>query len=436
MHVLRCLGKPLAWGLLMSAVPEDGVGVTTKGAIMKSGMRTVIYAFALMALAACSSGDGGGGTTPVASAPPLTGTFVDAPVVGLPYATSSGLSGVTDNQGRFSYRAGDTIRFSYGQTTIGPIPTAPQVTPWTAFGLNSPDPADPRWINLARFLQTFNNNLQVVTSAIQAVPAIDFSLPIIVFTNDPNVGQLLMTANAPQPLVSAAQATATLTGQFALLGSWFVQGNPPNPNSFIVFTAMADGTFVLSEDGTNDPTGRDGMERGTYTWNPATNAFTATVSVDTNGQIGLSHTNPPLTAIVTGNTVTFTETGGTPVVLSRVVDPVNPFVGAWRFDNTDGPGTIAVLTLFENGTFVLVTDETAPINDGIERGLYSRDPATGNVTFTRLPLPIDTNADTGVFDPAVLGSVVVNVVVNGDTMTVTEPGNPTPIIGTRIRPPQ
>jgi hypothetical protein len=414
------------------------VGVTTKGAVMKSRMMSAVWALGIaLLLAACSSGDGGGGTTPVASAPPLTGTFVDAPVVGLPYATSSGLSGVTDNQGRFSYRAGDTITFSYGQTTLGPIPTAPQVTPWTAFGLLTPDPADPRWVNLARLLQTFNNNLPVVTPAIQAVPAIDFSLPIIVFTNDPNVGQLLMTANAPQPLVSAAQATATLTGQFALLGSWFVQGNPPNPNNFIVFTAMADGTFVLSEDGTNDPTGRDGMERGTYTWNPATNSFTATVHVDTNGQIGLSHTNPPLTAIVTGDTVTFTETGGTPVVLTRVVDttvPVNPFVGAWRFDNTDGPGTIAVLTLFENGTFVLVTDETAPINDGIERGTYTV-AQNGDVTFVRTTPSIDTNADTGVFDPAVPGSVVVNIVVNGDTMTVTEPGSPS-FTGTRIRPPQ
>jgi hypothetical protein len=405
---------------------------------MKSGMRTAIYAFALMALAACSSGgDGGGGTTPVASAPPLTGTLLDAPVVGMPYVTSSGLSGVTDAQGQFRYRAGDTITFSYGQTTIGPIPTAPQITPWTAFGLNTPDPAKPAWVNLARFLQTFNNQLPSVTPAIAGLLPVIFDQADAAFSTDLNLSNLLTAMGSnPAALVSAAQARQTLGQQFSHLGSWFAQ-NIFGPN-FVVFTAMADGTFVISEDGSSDPTGRDGMERGIYTWNPATGAFTATVQVDTNGQNGISHATPPFTAIINpANTLTFTPGGGDPpVVLTRVIDnavPANPAVGAWRFDNTDGPGTMAVVTLFANGTFVLVSDETAPINDGMERGMYSASDPNGNVTFTRL---VDTNADAGIFDPAGPAQEVLNIAINGDTMTVTEPGNPTQFIGARIRPPQ
>ncbi len=398
---------------------------------MKQGTISAVFIVgAAMWLAACSSGgDGGaGGGTPVA-APTLTGTFVDAPVAGLPYATSSGLGGTTNAQGQFSYRSGDTVTFSYGQNVSNPIPAAPMVTPWTMFGLNSPDPADPRWINLARLLQTFNNVLPPVTPAIQALPAVNFQQSTDGFGADPAVGQLLATANAPpQGLVSAALARQVLSQQFTLLGSWFAQ-NTAGPN-FIVFTAMADGTYTISEDGSSDPLGRDGMERGTYTWDPTTGAFTRIVQVDTNSENGLSHTPLPITITVTGNT--FTSTDG-PTILNtfaRISDAANPAVGAWRFDNTDGPGTLAVLTLFADGAFVLVTDEVAPGSDGIERGLYSI--ANGNVTFTKT---IDTNSASGFFNPAVLGPTVEQIAIAGDTMTLTSPGEPS-LTGTRIRPPQ
>ena len=83
---------------------------------MKRGVIPAVFIVgAAMWLAACSGGgDGGtGGGTP-AAAPTLTGTFVDAPVSGLSYATSSGLSGTTNAQGQFSYRSGDTGQCAQG----------------------------------------------------------------------------------------------------------------------------------------------------------------------------------------------------------------------------------------------------------------------------------------------------------------------------------
>lgn len=397
---------------------------------MKQGMiNAVVIVGTAMLLAACSGGgDGGGGGGTPAAAPTLTGAFVDdAPVAGLPYAASSGLGGTTNAQGQFSYRSGDTVTFSYGQTVSNAIPAAPQVTPWTAFGLNSPDTADPRWVNLARLLQTFNNVLPPVTPAIQALPGVNFQQSTAAFGADPAVVQLLAAANAPQPLVSAAQATQALTPQFAILGSWFAQ-NTSGPN-FAVFTAMADGIFTVSEDGSNDPTGSNGMERGTYTWNPATGAFTRTIQVDTNGTNGISGATSPITVAVNGNTLTITDPAGSNV-LTRVSD-ANPAVGAWRFDNTDGPGTLAVLTLFANGTFVVVTDESAPVHDGMERGSYSM-ALNGDATFIKT---IDTNSDAGLFNPAVPVATLVNIAIAGDTMTLTFPGEPSST-GTRIRPPQ
>jgi hypothetical protein len=392
-------------------------------------MNAVVIVGVALSLVACSGGGGdGGGGTP-AAAPTLTGTFVDAPVAGLPYATSSGLSGVTNLQGQFSYRSGDTVQFSYGQTVLGSIPAVPQVTPWTVFGLNSPDTADPRWINLARLLQTFNNVLPPVTPAIQAFPAVNFNLATADFGADPAVVQMLTAA--PLPLVSAAEATLTLGQQFVILGSW--QRQSQVDAAFTVFTAMADGTYVVSEDGASDLTGKDGMERGTYTYDPVTGAFTRTILVDTNGTIGISSAGPPMALFVNADVLTFADSGSSEVFTRVIatVAPANSFVGAWRFDNTDGvAGSLVVLTLFENGIFVLAGDEALPSSDGIEKGIYSVG-MNDIVTFTRI---IDTNTTAGIFGPTDVGPVVVSVVVNGDTMTFND-GNET-YTGTRIRPPQ
>ena len=57
------------------------------------------------------------------------GVFAEAPVAGLAYATES-LSGVTDAEGRYTYRAGESISFSLGNTKLGePTPAAGTLSP-------------------------------------------------------------------------------------------------------------------------------------------------------------------------------------------------------------------------------------------------------------------------------------------------------------------
>jgi len=75
-------------------------------------------------LTACGGGGGGGSTAvsepvnpAVVASPTLTGVFVDAPTKGLVYkALPSGLSGVTDVDGKFKYRDGDKVSFSIATT--------------------------------------------------------------------------------------------------------------------------------------------------------------------------------------------------------------------------------------------------------------------------------------------------------------------------------
>lgn len=82
-----------------------------------------------LVLAGC--GGGGGGSSSAVSPPvvnpappPITqtqvGYFVDGPVVNLQYsALPSGLSGTTDLTGAFSFKAGDTVTFSFGGIALG-----------------------------------------------------------------------------------------------------------------------------------------------------------------------------------------------------------------------------------------------------------------------------------------------------------------------------
>ena len=48
-----------------------------------------------------------------------TGYFIDAPVEGLSYKSTSGLSGVTDSAGKFQYRKGEKVQFSLGRLGFG-----------------------------------------------------------------------------------------------------------------------------------------------------------------------------------------------------------------------------------------------------------------------------------------------------------------------------
>lgn len=76
----------------------------------------LLIALAALGLTACGGGGGGSdnsnnGSTPVSTV--LTGTFTDAPTQGLEYsALPSGFSGVTDADGHFQFKAGDTVSFS------------------------------------------------------------------------------------------------------------------------------------------------------------------------------------------------------------------------------------------------------------------------------------------------------------------------------------
>lgn len=85
-----------------------------------------------------------------------TGVFLDSAVSGAAYRTSSGLKGTTDAQGRFDYRAGDTVTFSVGGIDLPAAKAAAKVTPLDLVGATHA--GDPRALTIARLLQSVDDD--------------------------------------------------------------------------------------------------------------------------------------------------------------------------------------------------------------------------------------------------------------------------------------
>ncbi|YCM42059.1 hypothetical protein V2O64_12175 [Verrucomicrobiaceae bacterium 227] len=102
----------------------------------------------------------------------------------------------------------------------------------------------------------------------------------------------------------------------AIIGAWRLCDNDEARTAVIVF--LGNGYYYHGQVNQGDPSGEDGMERGTYSWNEATGILTATPITDTNLELGLSH---PLTGYdevtVTGQ-VSLRIFDGEPFYLHRI----------------------------------------------------------------------------------------------------------------------
>ncbi|MGF1741874.1 hypothetical protein L4C34_12500 [Vibrio profundum] len=111
--------------------------------------RLILAASISLALMGCNS-DGGS----TASQTQTSGSFVDAPIAGMAYTTSSGKSGFTDSEGNYSAPKGDTITFYLGGKEnglkIGAASGRDVLTPFEATGSYQ------RAVNLAVILQSLN----------------------------------------------------------------------------------------------------------------------------------------------------------------------------------------------------------------------------------------------------------------------------------------
>ncbi|WP_394212359.1 hypothetical protein [Enterovibrio calviensis] len=115
---------------------------------------SLLAASVALVLAGCGSDDSApvvGGGSQVGGV--IVGQFIDAAVEGLTYTTSSGLSGLTDNEGQYSAKQTDTITFYLGGENgikIGAASNRGVITPFEAAGKYGNS------INLAILLQSLD----------------------------------------------------------------------------------------------------------------------------------------------------------------------------------------------------------------------------------------------------------------------------------------
>ena len=118
---------------------------------LKTITLAVMTATSSLFLAAC--GDDGGSSL-------STGVFLDSPVQGLYYeAAPSGHSGVTDAEGRFSYRSGDTVSFYVGGksgTLLGSATGGAIVGPFEVTNNTARDWSNAQTTSMLRVLQSLD----------------------------------------------------------------------------------------------------------------------------------------------------------------------------------------------------------------------------------------------------------------------------------------
>ena len=134
------------------------------------GINLLVSSTLSLGLAACSSSGSSSSTSPAESNTEI-GTFVDAPVQGLMYSTSS-QSGVTDVNGNFKYKNGEEITFKIGNLVLGKVSAKKTITPLTLGGDSDLNTIGLKAINIARILQSLdasptNNDLIVIPSSLK-----------------------------------------------------------------------------------------------------------------------------------------------------------------------------------------------------------------------------------------------------------------------------
>jgi len=178
------------------------------------------------------------------------------------------------------------------------------------------------------------------------------------------------------------QRVASETNPF--VGGWsFGDATSADTGAGIV-VFLENGVYFHAEDIEADPPfEQDGMERGTYSWNPETRDFSATQTADTNGQIGFSDPEGEQRASLFGDSLLF-EFGLFQFTLDRVVTasetPADPplIVGAWVHNN-GAEGDSDVLVFLENGIYFHAEDSDV---DTMQRGRYLWDEESGDLNLT------------------------------------------------------
>jgi hypothetical protein len=365
-------------------------------------------------LAGCGGGGGGDSGTSTS-----TGVFSDAPVAGLSYTTSSGLSGTTDGQGHYNYHAGDTVTFKLGGITLGTLTAGALLTP-DDVAAKAPLAVRANVLsNLLVFLQSLDsdgdpsNGITIPAGALSAAALASvgpsyFQAAPGTFAGDATLASLVTAAGGQAHLVALVDAEAHFKRQFfaAARGAWVPEVGQLGTHQMAALHLDEFGDYMVAMAQPDDGSGgTPGIEVGGMDWNPLSHALTITIDTDTNGSNGFS--NPTgahyLMALENGKLVVRDQ--ATPnvveVTLVRAPDSGTGIVGTWMVPELRSLiGAPVMVSFFGDGTYLMADpagdlSPSACGDPGVEYGSYAYNGTT--LTVSAAPY-YDTNGCAGLYD--------------------------------------
>lgn len=160
-----------------------------------SNLYRVLFILIIIIIGGCGGSEGFTPAKNNQNSSPLiqTGVFIDSAVEGLRYRTGN-LHGFTDSKGTFKYINGNEVSFYVGDIFIGKAKGNTIITPVDLIA-DTDDPTHPTVTNIARFLQTLDddniplNGIKITSAATNLAKgkSISFAQSEGDFTNDANV---------------------------------------------------------------------------------------------------------------------------------------------------------------------------------------------------------------------------------------------------------
>ncbi len=367
-------------------------------------------------LTACggSDNDSSSSQNPPPNSTTQIGVLTDGPVIGVKYlrntSTGESIEGTTNEKGEFEYAEGDTVRFFIGDVQLGEaVKAKARITP-----LDLAESENER-TNLMVFLQSLDSEgdhtdgIQISQEAQTALTTVNLNFDQS--TTDFITEVVTKTAITQDQLVTPEEATSNFQATFYkdIAGTWEIGRTN---TSAVLLHILPDGRYAIGEADMVDGDGTPGIEIGQLNWNALTTTLSPVISIDTNGDYGLSHPDDDglFRLSYNGTDLVLTEAGFGSVHILTKVKQSTGLVGTWQFNQTH------LFAFFDTGFYFLLDTEGDDdcAEPGIEYGKYSM---TAN-TLTVTEVLYDTNECGGLHDPWDQSKVNATYNILGTSLTL------------------
>ena len=241
MIILKELGEFIRYNKGEVFPKEDGM----QGLLLGRSCRKFCVVLLALGLVACA--DSGTENAPPQGPPPevQTGVLVDSFIAGIRYTTPTH-SGITNEQGEFSYLAGEMVTFSIGDITFPAVAADSVVTPYDIFGTR--DLTNVAMVNVLRLLQSLDTDgiasNGIVIDPMAHTAAIGLSVQFDSYYFDEQVANLVFNSGSVRR--SLIDKDSAITEFLSTINTMYA-GTPIDWKKYTGFSIEGDHQFIGKE---------------------------------------------------------------------------------------------------------------------------------------------------------------------------------------------